>query len=298
MQAFGWRATAFASGVVVLAVGLPLCRMFRGRPHELGEFVDGIRPEPAQDAAHTSADAASVSSSLQKRQAAEDSPSDAPNPLSAEPMLSAADEARRGFTLQQAIRTRAFWLLSIGHGAALLIVGAVNVHAITHMKEGLGYSVNAASMIIMLMTLSQIGGVFLGIWIGDRFQKRRVAAIAMLGHFVGLLMLTYASGYAMLIAFAMLHGVAWGVRGPFMQAIRADYFGRRAIGMILGVSAVFVAIGQIGGPLVAGIFVDWLGDYRVGFTALALLSLIGAWAFVAAVQPVHPALRSAEPEGH
>ena len=46
--------------------------------------------------------------------------------------------------------------------------------------------------------------------------------------------LTYASGTAMLVAFAILHGGAWGLRGPFMQALRADYFGRRSIGMILG----------------------------------------------------------------
>jgi len=204
--------------------------------------------------------------------------------------LSAADEARRGFTLHEAMRTRAFWLLALGHGAALLVVGAVNVHAITHMKEGLGYSVNAASLIIMIMTLAQIGGVLVGIWIGDRFIKRRVAALAMLGHFLGLLMLTYASGVVMLVAFAILHGAAWGVRGPFMQAIRADYFGRRAIGMILGMSSVVVAIGQVAGPLEAGVLADLMGDYRLGFTVLALVSLAGAWAFVAAVQPVHPAL--------
>jgi MFS family permease len=61
--------------------------------------------------------------------------------------------------------------------------------------------------------------------------------------------------------------------------------------MILGVSAVVVAIGQVAGPLVAGVFADLLGDYQVGFTVLALVSLAGAWAFGAAVQPLHPALR-------
>ena len=79
-----------------------------------------------------------------------------------------------------------------------------------------------------------------------------------------------------------------------MQAIRADYFGRRAIGMILGMSSVVVAIGQVAGPLLAGVLADLMGDYRLGFTVLALVSLAGAWAFVAAVQPVHPALSARE----
>ena len=283
MQAFGWRVTAIASGVVVLVVGLPLSRFFRGRPQQLGEQVDGLPalPEPLAAQA-TKAGAASAGVSVTSARVDGGGDEHAP---------SAAEQAKRGFTLHEAMRTRAFWLLAIGHGAALLVVGAVNVHAITHMKEGLGYSVNLASLVIMLMTIAQIGGVLFGIWIGDRFVKRRVAALAMVGHFLGLLMLTYASGFAMLAAFAVLHGAAWGVRGPFMQAMRADYFGRRAIGMILGVSAVVVAVGQVAGPLVAGIFVDLMGDYRLGFTLLALVSLGGAWAFIAAVQPVHPALQ-------
>lgn len=289
MQAFGWRVTAIASGLIVLAVGLPISRVFRGRPQQLGEQVDGL-PAPAEALAASGSPAGASASGGPTAGAVSVSAGSA---FAADDhALSAAEQAKRGFTLHEAMRTRAFWLLAIGHGAALLIVGAVNVHAITHMKEGLGYSVNLASLVIMLMTIAQIGGVLLGIWIGDRFVKRRVAALAMVGHFLGLIMLTYANGFAMLVAFAVLHGVAWGVRGPFMQAMRADYFGRRSIGMILGVSAVVVAIGQVAGPLVAGVFVDLMGDYRVGFTVLALVSLGGAWAFIAAVQPVHPALRA------
>ena len=289
MQAFGWRVTAIASGLIVLAVGLPISRVFRGRPQQLGEQVDGL-PAPAEALAAPGSPAGASASGAPTAGAVAVAAGSAF--AADEHALSAAEQAKRGFTLHEAMRTRAFWLLAIGHGAALLIVGAVNVHAITHMKEGLGYSVNLASLVIMLMTIAQIGGVLFGIWIGDRFVKRRVAALAMVGHFLGLIMLTYANGFAMLVAFAVLHGVAWGVRGPFMQAMRADYFGRRSIGMILGVSAVVVAIGQVAGPLVAGVFVDLMGDYRLGFTVLALVSLGGAWAFIAAVQPVHPALRA------
>ena len=56
---------------------------------------------------------------------------------------------------------------------------------------------------------------------------------------LGLLLLTYAMNTAMLVGYAVLHGAAWGLRGPFMQAIRADYFGRSAIGMILGLAPLY-----------------------------------------------------------
>ena len=186
---------------------------------------------------------------------------------------------------REALRTNAFWLLSLGHGFALLIVYAVNVHAITHMKEGLGYSVAQAALVITLMTLAQVGGVLVGWAIGDRFQKRFIAAVCMLMHAAGLLMLTYAAGPVMLVAFAVLHGGAWGLRGPFMQAIRADYFGRRSIGMILGLSSIIVVIGQIGGPLVAGVLADLTGNYRAGFTVLALLAGLGSLFFLLAKRP-------------
>ena len=123
--------------------------------------------------------------------------------------------------------------------------------------------------------------------VGDRFEKRYLAALCMLGHSVGLLLLTYATQPAEVIAFALIHGMAWGLRGPFMQAIRADYFGRNAIGMILGLSAVVVALGQIAGPMVAGVLADLTGNYRLGFTVLALVAGSGSVLFMMAKKPEH-----------
>lgn len=249
MQTYGWRATAVGSGLLLIVLGLPLAQVFRGRPEDCGETVDGLPP------------------------AAASSSSEAPAPK------------RREFTAREALRTRAFWFLAIGHGLALLVVFAVSVHAITHMKESLQYSLAQASLFITLMTIAQVGGVALGWAIGDRYEKRLIAAACMLMHAGGLLMLTYANGAAMLAAFAILHGAAWGLRGPIMQAIRADYFGRRSIGLILGLSSLVIVIGQIGGPLLAGLFADLTGDYRAGFTLIALLTALGSLLFILVKQP-------------
>jgi MFS family permease len=263
MQYFGWRATAFGSGVCLLVLGLPIAAMFKGRPHEMGEHVDGI--DPAKPAALAGA-AGAVGSGEAKPTTLLDS----------------------GFTAREALRTRAFWLLSLGHGTALLLVAAINVHAITHMKEGLGYTLAQASWVIMVMTLSQIIGVGIGMLISDRVEKRLVAAGCMLAHALGILCLAYAVHPAMLVAFAVLHGTAWGLRGPFMQAIRADYFGRRSIGMILGLSSFVIAAGQMGGPLIAGGLADLTGGYPLGFTILAVLAMSGFWAFMVVRPPQLP----------
>jgi len=253
LQTFGWRATAFSSGVIAVVVGLPLAFVIRRRPEDHGEVMDGIAA-PAPEKKHDSRGSGS-----------------------------------RDFTAREALRTPAFWLLSLGHGFALFVVHAVTVHSITHMNQGLGYSVGQASLVYTLLTVSQVGGVLIGWAIGDRYDKRLIAAACMLAHMTGLLLLTYAVNVSMVLAFAVLHGAAWGLRGPFMQALRADYFGRSAIGMILGLSFMVIVIGQIGGPMIAGILADITGNYRAGFTILALLAGLGSLFFVLAKRPRLPA---------
>ena len=251
MQNFGWQRVAMASGVIILLAGLPLARIVRRNPAEIGEAMDGLPPAPP-----------------------------------AEPAAAGTLPApERSFTAAEALRTRAFWLLGVAHAFALLVVTAVNVHAISHIKEGLGYSLAQAGFVITLMTLSQACGVLLGAAVGDRWDKRRVVAGCMLAHMLGLLMLTYAVHPVMLGAFAVLHGGAWGLRGPFMQALRADYFGLQSIGMILGLSAILISLGQVAGPLIAGAFADATGHYRFGFTLLACVAGTGSVLFLLAKKP-------------
>ncbi|HZS67444.1 MAG TPA: MFS transporter [Burkholderiales bacterium] len=253
LSTYGWRVTAFASGVIAIVVGLPLAMIIRRRPEDHGDTVDGL--PPVTPAAGNTAGAL---------------------------------DPRRDFTAGEALRTSAFWLLSLGHGFALFVVHAVSVHSITHMKQDLGYTLEQASFVYTLLTLSQIGGVCIGWLIGDRYEKRLIAAACMLMHMSGLLLLTYAFNAAMVLAFAVLHGAAWGLRGPFMQALRADYFGRSAIGMILGLSLMIVVVGQVGGPMIAGVLADLTGNYRAGFTILALLAGLGSLFFVLARKPERP----------
>jgi sugar phosphate permease len=254
LQTYGWRATAFSSGVIAIVVGLPLAMVIRRRPEDHGETVDGL---PRQEVPQGG-------------------------------VSSVTADSTRDFTAREALRTRAFWLISLGHAFALLVVHAVVVHSITHMNQGLGYTVGEAALVYTLLTVSQIGGVMVGWLIGDRYDKRLICAFCMLMHMTGLLLLTYSSGVAMVLAFAVLHGGAWGLRGPYMQAIRADYFGRSAIGMILGLSFMIIVVGQVGGPMLAGIMADITGNYRAGFTILALLAGLGSLFFILARRPSRP----------
>ena len=266
LVAFGWRATAFSSGVMALVIGWPLAGVIRNRPRDVGAVIDG---DPAAEA---------------KGSASGDASGAASNKKAGE----ATSTEETGFTVREAVRTSAFWLIALGHGFALLVVGAINVHAITFMKEGMGYSVEQAALVIGLQTAAQVGGIALGWFVADRFEKRKIAAVCMFVHMIALLLFTFAIAWPMVIAFALLHGCAWGLRGSFMQALRADFFGRRHFGMIMGFSSIIVVMGNVGGPLLTAIVADATGSYRAGFTTVAMLAGFGSTFFLLLRKPQLP----------
>lgn len=255
---FGWRWTAFASGVLILLVGLPIAQVVRHRPEPYGLRPDGDPPAGGAGAGPVAGAPAGVE-------------------------LAAVD-----FTAREALRTPAFWLVSLGHGSALLVVSAVLVHLIAHVTERLGYSLRQGATVVALLTVMQVIGQLAGGWAGDRFSKRAIVVTCMFGHAVALVLLAWAWTVWMVVAFAVLHGLAWGIRGPLMAAIRADYFGSASFGMITGASSMIVMFGMMGGPLIAGILADRTGSYRVGFAVLAALALLGSVFFVLARRPAPP----------
>jgi sugar phosphate permease len=252
LESFGWRTTAFLSGVVVLLVGLPLSQVLRHRPQTYGLLPDG---DPA--------------------------PADAPG--ARRPRPPAIDP--NDFTLGEAVRQPAFWWISLGHACSLFIVSAMGVHLVSHLNESQGYSLGQASTVVFLMTGLFLTGTLTGGLVGDRVNRRVLLVTCMGMHATGLLLLSHAVNVWMVIAFTVLHGLAWGWRGPQMAAIRADYFGRSAFGKILGVSNMVIILGTISGPLIAGFLYDQTGNYRIGFDILAMIAAAGSVFFILAKRP-------------
>ena len=88
-----------------------------------------------------------------------------------------------------------------------------------------------------------------------------------------------------ILGYTVLHGLAWGVRGPLMMAVRADYFGRRSFATIEGFASIVTTLGLVTGPLLAGFIADRVGDYRPGFLVLACVTALGGISFAAARRP-------------
>ncbi len=250
----GWRTTALLSGVMVLVVGLPLTQVLRHHPEDMGLEPDGDPPRPA--VAHGS------------------------GPL----VVTAGSD----FTLREALREPSFWWVSLGHASALFTVSAMSVHLVSHLTQSQGYSLGQASVVVFFVTLLFLAGTLSGGVVGDRVSKRGLVVACMGMHSAGLLLLSHAVNIWMVVGFTLLHGLAWGWRGPQMAALRADYFGRASFGKIMGVSNMVIILGTISGPLIAGLVYDRTGDYRIGFDIIAAIALAGSIFFIMARKPSPP----------
>ena len=148
LQTFGWRATVFASGVLIIVAGLPLAMVIRRRPEDQGEVVDGLR-EPQADRA-------------------------------ASPRGGA--HGARDFTAREALRTPAFWLLALFTLLVYPVQAGISLHQAPFLIErGLDATV-AATAVSTFALLSAVAGFAYGFW------PRRVPqrfALALVGATVG-----------------------------------------------------------------------------------------------------------------
>ena len=264
LAAFGWRSVAFSSGIFVLVLGLPIAQLMRHKPEAHGLLPDGDAPPDA------SGEEANTEGPEQG-----DGRGVAPSP-------------RIAFTARQALRTPTFWLLAMGHGMAVFVGNGLSLHLIAHIVARLGISLGAAAGVITLIPVATIGAQVIGGYVGDRVNKRILAALCMVGIAVSLVLFAFGEGLGMLLAAAVVNGIAQGVRGPLMPSIRADYFGRGSFGTIMGFTTLLVMFGTLTGPVLVGVIADWQGDYRGAFLVLAAVALAGSLFFVAARRPKLP----------
>lgn len=256
----GWRWTMALAGITLAVIIWGLAGIMGVRREDTGEPVDGIAPED----------------------------------VIAAPRAEGVQDAH--FSAGEALRTHSFWMIALGHGSALLVVSGVMAHLQLYLTEDRGFSAGRAAIIAGFVPLFQFIGTATGGYLGDRFNKRLIAGTAMVMHGVGLLTMTYFESWPMIGVFVVLHGLAWGARGPQMAALRADYFGTTSFGPIMGFSSFIITIFSITGPLVAGSLADSTGDYKLGFTIIALGTIAGLIFFVLATPPKRiPASATAEP---
>ncbi len=252
----GWRETSIGTGVFLLIVGWGLSYLFARHPSDKGLEVDGGTENGSTDA------------QTEHR------------PLN--------PHRHRDFTAREALRTRAFWGLALAHGTPLMVVGMWIGHGVLHIDELPGFSSSDAAVVVTVMVVTQLIGQSLSAWAGDRFAKRPLLVLCMIGHAVAGIALGLANGWWMLMVFAVLNGIAWGARGTLITALRADYFGASQFGRIMGWTSMvmmpFMTIGMLG----SGIMRDIFGSYDLPFVIFSIGAGTGVLWILLASRPRLP----------
>ncbi len=136
------------------------------------------------------------------------------------------------------------------------------------------------------MLMVSVAGRVFGGFLADRTNKRVLLVACMLSHTIGLILLAYATSMPQVVLFTIFHGIAWGARVPAQNAIRAEYFGLKSIGFILGLASIPVTMASVSAPIFAGWLADLRGDYQLAFTILAIFTAFGSLFFAFAGKPV------------
>ena len=260
-ERYGWSTSALFIGILTLALALPLSRLVRNRPEDLGLKPDGDSAVPA-------------TASL------------------VETGLTPSGTEEEGYTWQEAIRTATFWLMSFGHGASSMVIVAILVH-LGLMLDDRGFSLQAIGAVVAVFTAFNTIFIPIGGYLGDRLPIRFVAFGFSALSSLAVVVLVLARNVEMLFLFAVLLGVGIGGRITVTTAMRGAYFGRKAFAAITGISIAPMNVLMFIAAPFAGYLRDVTGSYDIPFITIATVSFCGCCLFLLMGDPAAPPVRAA-----
>ena len=186
----------------------------------------------------------------------------------------AQEEARdgRSWTLRQAVHTPAMWMLAMAGGLTFFIHTGVNLHQAAFLRDQ-GISANvAASALTVMAAGTGLGSVMWG-WLLDHLPERQVYAAVAIWLGVIALMFLLVDSVPMAFTASALFGIGLGGLLVVPPVVLANYFGRKSLGAIRGVTEPFASGGQAIGAIGGGIIFDLSGSYTATFPVFSVAAL-------------------------
>lgn len=241
----GWRPALTFLGLGVYVLMLPLLAfVFRNRPEEVGQCIDGRPP-------------------------------DGPLMEAAPPLGSLAC----GWTFAQTVRSYSFWFV-LFLNALWGMIGTAVTFNIVPIFQARGWSEGDAARLLSVSAISMAVTNLAGGMLADRVPLHRLLALSaacMTGLTWGLRTLS-SPGVALSCGIAM--GMAQGLSTGITAVLCVRYFGRSHLGQIRGVISTATVAAASVGPFLVGLARDLTGGYADVLTAFAGLAIVG---FVASI---------------
>lgn len=253
IESFGWRSAYMILGIGVWVLLLPLMLLvFRNRPEEVGQVPDGLAWNHREAA-------------LRPRQA----------------------PAERDFTLREAMRCRAYWLLIVSMSLWSMFGTAV-LFNIVPIVQSLGLDrVHGATMYSTFALTLAVMHIIAGL-LADRMPLNVLLSLAVLMLSLAMGVMWQAATPWGVYLFGILLGVAQGVMIAVGPPLLVRYFGRAHIGRIQGSTATVLVAASSVGPFLLGAGFDLLGGYDLMLMLFFLIPLPVALAALLATRPAYP----------
>ncbi len=247
IDVYEWRTAVTILAIGMLVIVAPLSLVFRHKPEKYGYLPDG----EAIDAAKTNGD----------------------------PTLPQVAEVE--VKARAALKSRTFWQLALAYTFQGMFVSATVTHIMPYLSS-IGVNRSMATIVATAVPLISITGRFGLGWLGDKMNRRLVAAVAFAMMGIGSFFFGYAgtSGAWSLVFFLILFGIGYGGGNSLRPSLGREYFGRTSFGTIFGLIMGINMLGGLTGPPLAGWVYDNWGNYQViwfvfaGLAAIALMLVL------------------------
>ena len=253
----GWRDAWFVLSVLVfVAALLPVAILISERPEDLGLRPDGgLEDESAGD---------------------EDSA--AQSDVAEEPE----------WTAEEAKRTATLWLIALATGLLFLMQAGTNTHSAAFFQDqGLGAVIAGFGISFNAIFLG-VGSVVWGVVV-EKVPVRFVMAAVALVMAAASFLFTTTNTAVEALAYSAIFGFGLGGMLTVPPVAYADYYGRRSLGTIRGITEPFTTFGQAVGVMIPGIVFDYISfeSYMPFFYAAGSVGILTAIISLFATQPHH-----------
>ena len=186
-----------------------------------------------------------------------------------------------GITYKQLFSDTRFWLIGLAYlftGFAIIVPFAF---ISTYAVQELSFPYDSATRLVTIIGAGGITGkVVLGP-ISDKLGRIKILVISAILIAGGNLAIAYSRGW-MLMVFTFIFGIGYGACWAMYAACASDFFSKQAAGGIIGLWTVYLGIGTMLSPILAGWIADATGTLMWSF----LIAMAGGIASLLLLLPM------------
>lgn len=194
------------------------------------------------------------------------------------------EEKNPSWSLQEAMKTRAFWGMLYCQILQPIIITGLVFHFVSILNSK-GMSSASASFILSLLAVASFPTSLMTSYLLGRVKIHHVTVLIFLLQLAALAILLISQSIQTAVAFAVLQGISMGLQSVCGGVVWPNYFGMKHLGSIRGMIMTSTVIASALGPIPLGLAFDAFGNYTGAIMMIMLLPLVGVFAALISSKP-------------